>query len=141
VSDQYISKYSNNKQVSAAQYITELICEKRAQQQKKDLHYRFWLSKEWSAYYRNQIGSAHKLLQKYGSKAIIAALKHNQAKNIYSLRAPHLVPIIEQEEKKILQQNNQMTIIPDRKINKTFLSNNKNKPSILSKLEDIENDS
>jgi hypothetical protein len=141
VSDNYISKYSNNKQVSSAQYITELICEKRAQQQKKDLHYRFWLSKEWSAYYRNQIGSAHKLLAKYSAKAIVAALKHNQAKNIYSLRAPHLVPIIEQEEKRLSEQNQKMTIIPDRKSNKTFLSNNQQKLSILSKLEEIENDS
>lgn len=141
MSDTYISKYSNEKEVSPAQYITELICEKRAQQQKKDLHYRFWLSKEWGAYYRNQIGSAHKLLSKYSHKAIVAALKNNQAKNIYSLRAPHLLPIIELEQQKISQQNNKMTIIPDRKINKTFLSNNQNKSSILSKLEEIENDS
>lgn len=139
--DQYISKYSNNTKVSAAQYITELICEKRAHQQKKDLHYKFWISKEWSAYFKNQIGSAHKLLKKHSAKAIIAALKHNEAKNIYSLRAPHLLPIIEAEEEIIKQQNNTMSIIPDRKENKTFLSNNKQKKSILSKLEDIENDS
>lgn len=141
MSDTYISKYSNEKEVSAAQYITELICEKRAQQQKKDLHYRFWLSKEWSAYYKNQIGSAHKLLEKHSAKAIVLALKNDRSKNIYSLRAPHLLPIIESEEQKLSQQTNIMTIIPDRKINKTFLSNNNNKPSILSKLEDIENDS
>lgn len=140
MNNQYISKYSNDKEVSAAQYITELICEKRAQQQKKDLHYRFWLNKEWSNYYKNQIGSANKLLCKYSSEAIVAALKNNKAKNIYSLRAPHLPPIIEDEEQKLSQQNVVMTIVPDRKKNKTFVSNNQNKQSILSKLEDIENE-
>ena len=43
----YISKYSNGKEVSDAQYITEIICEKKAKREKKDLHYRFWLNKEW----------------------------------------------------------------------------------------------
>jgi hypothetical protein len=139
--EKYLSKYSNNKEVSAAQYITELICEKRAQQQKKDLHYRFWLSKEWMIYYRNQIGSANKLLDKYSSKAIIFALKHDKAKNIYSLRAPHLIAIIESEEEKLKQHNTKMSIVPDRKENKTFLSGNTKKTSIISKLEDIDNDS
>jgi len=46
--DKYISKYSNGKQVSAAQYITELICENKARIEQKDLHYRFWNNKEWS---------------------------------------------------------------------------------------------
>ena len=35
------SKYSNNKMVSAAQYITELICENKAKIDKKDIHYKF----------------------------------------------------------------------------------------------------
>ena len=51
----FISRYSNNKEVSAAQYIVELICEKKAKLEKKDLHYRFWLTKEWEKYYKNQI--------------------------------------------------------------------------------------
>ena len=59
----FISRYSNNKEVSAAQYIVELICEKKAKFKKKDLHYRFWVNKEWSAYYRNQIATANKLVK------------------------------------------------------------------------------
>jgi len=35
MSDKYISKYSNNKFVSAAQYITEIICEHKAKKDKK----------------------------------------------------------------------------------------------------------
>ena len=33
--------------VSDAQYITEIICEHKAKRDRKDLHYRFWLNKEW----------------------------------------------------------------------------------------------
>ena len=43
--NKYPSKYSNNKTVSAAQYITEIICEKKAKREGKDLHYIFWLNK------------------------------------------------------------------------------------------------
>ena len=39
--NKYISRYSNNKSVSEAQYITELICEKKAKLEKTDLHFRF----------------------------------------------------------------------------------------------------
>ena len=48
----YISKYSNGKKVSDAQYITEIICEHKAKRDKKDLHYRFWLNKEWEKFFK-----------------------------------------------------------------------------------------
>ena len=41
----YPSRYSNGKTVSAAQYITELICEHKANIEKLDLHYKFWTNK------------------------------------------------------------------------------------------------
>ena len=50
ISKKYISKYSNDKLISAAQYITEIICERKAVKDKQDLHYRFWISKEWSKF-------------------------------------------------------------------------------------------
>lgn len=138
--EKYISKYSNGKCVSAAQYITEIICEKRAKYNKEDLHYRFWVAKKWSAYYRNQIASANKLLTKYSAKAIIRALSDKASQNIYSLRAPHLVDIIERAEADISSQNETMTLVPNRKDDKTFLSNTKQKKDIISKLRELDND-
>jgi hypothetical protein len=140
MADQYISKYSNGKAVSPAQYITELICENRAKQRGDDLHYRFWLNKTWEAYYRNQIASAHKLLTKYSPEAVIAALKSIEAKKIYSLRAPHLIPIIESQDKLLKSQNTNMTILPDRKINKTFESSQSKSKNVLSKLKELDNE-
>lgn len=133
----YPSKYSNGKEVSAAQYITELICEKKAKKDSRDLHYRFWVNKEWEKYYRDQIASAHKLLKKYPEVAIIRALNNPQTSKIYSLRAPHLPPIIEQEVKKLESQNTDISINTERKTNISFGVSNKSR-NIISKLKDLE---
>lgn len=138
----YISKYSNNKSVSPAQYITEVICENKAKKDGLDLHYRFWVNKEWSAYYRNQIASANKLLEKYHDAAIVKALRNPKASRIYSLRAPHLIPIIEEEQKKIEAENKSITLDLNRPKNVTFKSvkPEHNKNNIFSKLKDIDNE-
>lgn len=135
--NKYISKYSNNKSVSAAQYITELVCERKAVKDKKDLHYRFWVSPEWEKYFRNQIGSANKLLKTYPDKAIINALLTPKGKTIYSLRAPHLIAIIEQEEKKLQAENKTFTKEVERK-DKVSLRKHNIKKGIISKLKDLE---
>jgi hypothetical protein len=138
MSNQYPSKYSNGKLVSAAQYITEIICEKKAKLTGQDLHHRFWASAKWAAYYRNQIGSANKLLKKYSETAVVKALNTPEASKIYSLRAPHLLPIIEQQQKILESQNQTLSIELDRKENKTYKVNNTDKKNIVSKLKDLE---
>lgn len=135
--NKYLSKYSNGKTVSAAQYITELICENKAKIDKKDLHYRFWTSKEWSKYYRDQIATSNKLLQKYEPKAIINALKDSSAAKIYSLRAPHLIAIIDKHQDLLNKQNYDFTLNVNRENNKIFRSEQKHK-NILSKLKELE---
>lgn len=139
MADKYPSKYSNGKTVSAAQYITEIICENKAKRDREDLHYRFWVSKKWAAYYRNQIASANKLLTKYQPESIVAALNSDEAKKIYSLRAPHLIPIIEQKQLEIESKNSVLTINPDRNPNKTF-QNNKTTRGLLSKLKELDDE-
>lgn len=141
MADQYISKYSNNKLVSAAQYITELICENKAKKDKADLHYRFWVNKKWAAFYRNQIASAHKLLAQYDDLAIVKALTSDSGRKIYSLRAPHLIDMIKLEETKLSQINNKLTIDTTRKENIKFQDNIKKCKNIVSKLKDIDNES
>lgn len=135
----YPSRYSNGKDVSAAQYITELICEHKANIEKLDLHYRFWTNKKWSKYYRNQIATANKLLQKYSAKAIVRALNDKKAEKIYSLRAPHLLPIIDQHEAIIKTENTDLSEDIDRSDNKTFRQKTRSKNSILSRLKELDN--
>lgn len=136
----YISRYSNNKTVSAAQYITELISEKKAKLNNEDLHYRFWLSKKWSSFFKNQIASANKLLTKYSSKAIIEALLDTRASKIFSLRAPHLIAIIEEKQEHLTNLKDVFTKTVDRKTDILFNNRlNNKKQNIISKLEDLDN--
>ena len=135
--DKYTSKYSNGKSVSSAQYITELICENKAKKDKKDLHYRFWTTKSWEKYYKDQIATAYKLLKKYDAKAIISALKSTQGQKIYSLRAPFLEPIIVEMADKINAENTTLSKKLDRTEKKTF-RNNHQKTNIISRLKDLE---
>lgn len=135
--DKYYSKYSNGKAVSAAQYITELICENKAKKDKLDLHYRFWTTKYWEKYYKDQIASANKLIKKHTAKAIISALRSIEGQKVYSLRAPFLIPIIEKQEQIIKQQNTVLTKDLDRK-EKTVFRGNMPTKNIISKLEELE---
>lgn len=135
----YPSKYSNGKTVSAAQYITEIICENKAKIEKKDLYFKFWTNKEWARFYRDQIATANKLIKIYPEKAIIKALCNPKSSRIYSLRAPHLIPIIEQE-KGILDTQNSVLSKEYNREDKKF-DNHKKSKSILSKLKELDNDS
>ena len=73
----YPSRYSPQGWVSAAQYITEVICEKKAQKDKKDLPIKFWEIKEWKSYYRYQITLANKLVKEFGEESYYYERKNN----------------------------------------------------------------
>ena len=134
----YISKYSNGKEVSAAQYITEIICEHWAKQNKKDLHYRFWAtSAEWAKHYKSQIPTANKLLKKNPANAIIKALNDPQTQRTYSLRSPFLPAIIEKHQESLEQQRTELTKDFQRKEDVKF-EKQKIKKNIISKLKDLE---
>ena len=137
----YPSKYSNDKLVSSSQYITEFICEKKAKKDNIDLGFKFWTNTEWSSFYRSQIASANKLLKKYSDTAIVNALSNPKTEKTYSLRAPFLIPIIEEEERKLAASNKTLTKNFERKSEIDFNSKEfKKKPSIISKLKEIDND-
>jgi hypothetical protein len=137
----FLSRYSNGKEVSAAQYITEVICEHQAKRNKLDLHYRFWVSPEWSKYYRNQIASANKLVIQYHPKAIVRALNDKRAEKIYSLRAPHLLPIIQEYQAQVIAEINVQnpTAVIERKDKPSYRQSH-NKTNIFSKLEELDNE-
>ncbi len=134
----YPSRYSPNGWVHAAQYITELICEKKAQVDKKELPLKFWELEEWLKFYRYQITLANKLIKEYGEHVIISALKDNRMWKTYSLRSPFLKNVIEEYKNKDEVARKIATQIEyDFSEKKTFESNN-SKKSIVSKLKDLE---
>ena len=131
------SKYSNGKDVTAAQYLAELICERLAKKNKRDLHYRFWLNTEWEKEYKGQIAAANKLLSRFDIKHIIAALSTYQGKKIYSLRAPHLVDMIITQSRKVDTAIDKKDV-PNIQRNVQSYGRQNTKHSILDKLKDID---
>ena len=76
------------------------------------MHFRFWqTSPYWQKFYRNQIATANKLLKTHRPQAIVSALKDKKAERIFSLRAPHLKPIIEHHEQLLDAQKKEHTEI------------------------------
>ena len=94
------SEYSPNKQVGPAQYITELICKKRADSFKTELPIFFWRLSEWRLYFQYQIVEANKLLKRYDCISIIQALNDKRSKTVFSLKNPILIKTIEFYEQK-----------------------------------------
>ena len=134
----YPSRYSPQGWVHAAQYVTELICEKKAQTEKKELPLKFWELKEWLKFYRYQITLANKLIKEYGEHSVISALRDNRTWKTYSLRSPFLEKIIkEYKNKEEIARKIAKEIEYDFSEKKTFSSNN-NKKSVISKLKDLE---
>jgi hypothetical protein len=137
ITKKYLSKYSNGKTVSAAQYITEIICEHKAIRDKKDLHYRFWTTPYWSKFYKDQIASSIKLLKSYDAEDIIGALRDARGQKIYSLRAPFLKPIIEEISEANKKKNKTLSKEFDR-TEKTDFRKHIPSNNIISKLKDLE---
>jgi len=134
----YPSRYSPQGFVHGAQYVTELICEKKAKVEKKELPLKFWDLPDWNKYYKYQIMLANRLVKKYGESAVIATLNDKRTWKTYSLRAPLLVPILEEyKEKSELAKTISKGLEYDFSKKETFNSNN-SKKSIISKLRDLD---
>lgn len=138
----YKSKYGAKSNITAAQYITELLCEKMAEQRGDDLPDRFWNNKGYYARkFRHEIIQANELLAEYkDEKAIIEALRDSRTWNVKSLRNKKLKYIINEkkqeiERKKIIAEARRMDeeIITDIY---TRPRKQVGKPSRISKLRD-----
>tara|TARA_R110002020_G_scaffold46539_17_gene132385 strand:- start:2093 stop:2527 length:435 start_codon:yes stop_codon:yes gene_type:complete len=134
----YPSRYSPQGWVHAGQYVTELICEKKAKTENKELPIKFWELPEWLKYYKYQIMLANKLIKEYGEHSVIAALNDKRMWKTYSLRSPFLKDVIkEYKEKEEIAKSIAKKIEYDFSKKEKFDSNN-NKKSILDKLEGLE---
>jgi hypothetical protein len=93
----YPSKYSPGKFVTGAQYLIELLCERKAALEGKTLPIKFWNIDEWEKEFKAQTRSVNALLKKYDLRALIHVLHANP--RIYSLRAKWVLPKIEYAQK------------------------------------------
>lgn len=97
----YTSRYTD-KSITVAQYLAERVCERLAQRDKIDLPANFWRLPQWKRIFLYQVQLANGLLKIYRGEAIIAALR--KLKQVYSLGANFLDPVIQQEQKDILRK-------------------------------------
>lgn len=105
----YKSAYTES-WVTAAQYITELVCENIAHKNSEILPLKFWNDRKWNAIFRRQLSLANGLLKIYKESAIIQALKTKEGKRILSLAAPWLDDIIEKCDK-VKKQETKITVV------------------------------
>lgn len=81
-STKYPSLFSPKKHVSAAQYISELVCHNNAQKNNIDLHDKFWNEQHWRSFYIWQIKHANTLLDKYEASVVIKFIQDSKIWNL-----------------------------------------------------------
>ncbi len=105
------SRYTD-KLVSDGQYLAEVMCERMAKKEGKDLYKHFWSDEKWIRPFKLQLRFANQLLKIYSFKAIINALNTFQGKKIWSLSAKWFDPIIKEEDKKLKVQAENLQLKP-----------------------------
>jgi hypothetical protein len=92
----YRSKYTD-KPIRIDGYLAELMCEAQARREGVDLPYRFWNIPRWKREFRKQQNLALALLRLYEPSIILKVLRGQKGKNIYSLSAPWLDGLLQEE--------------------------------------------
>jgi hypothetical protein len=139
----YPSKYAPKGWVTPAQYIIEMICEKKALSEGRALSLQFWNNEEWAKFFKEQTRQANGLLKHYSDKAIIRALQDRRTKTTYSLRAPWLLPIIQEYQKVVEAEDKRIaeakpTEVMSPSTNNTNIRVAPVKKTALSKLRDLD---
>lgn len=125
--------------ISRGQWLAEIACERTARKDGQNLPFKFWTNPKWAKIFKAQITHANRLLKKYDVSAITKALRTSRGKRAYSLGAKFLVPLIEDEQRKLSrhQPPEPVAAIPDttEAPRPTFAPT----PSLLNSLRNLDN--
>lgn len=105
-----VSKYTE-KLVTEQAALAEIVLERQNKNIKLPKH--FWNDERWARNFKTQLRFAIQLLRIYCYEAIESALESKQGKNIYSLSAKWLDPLIKQEQSKIDTINKAKEVIKE----------------------------
>lgn len=101
------SKYTDDdKDISPAQYLAELVCERIAKKDGNALPVKFWNTDRWKNIFLQQLLAANTLLKVYHPLAVIRGLRLQ--KTVYSLRAKWLLDTVDTQQKKLLVEQEQL---------------------------------
>lgn len=118
VASKFTSKYDGGF-VTEAAYLTEILFEKMAQREKRQLPDKFWNLDEWKKPFVVQLVHANKLLKQYDVQVILSALRDGKTYFLTSLGANYMLkPLLEKykrQSKKTEQilEDAEQVFIPD----------------------------
>ena len=92
---------NSNEECTEAAYLAELSISRKAKKNGKELPFKFWNVKEWKREYITTIMAAHSLLKLFDFQSILNTLNSPDGKWMYSLTYEGLIPLIQQEQKKM----------------------------------------
>lgn len=99
----YESKYGGG-WVTGTQYLAEMMCARKSQIiDKKELPLKFWKSPLWQKEFKTQSMIARKLIAEFDIELIFKVLRTNRGKSVYSLGAPWVKEMIQEEKSKELK--------------------------------------
>jgi len=144
------SRFAVDTWISSSQYLAENMCDRQARKKKTTLPFKFWdkeISPTWHREFLMQLRHANSLLKLYSVEAIVAALRSPKGKNVFSLGAKWLDPIIQEEQRRFdVAQEKQAVRLAKEETQPVVASNIPEAPrpsftnhqSILSKLRDLD---
>jgi hypothetical protein len=107
--------------ISADKYLAENMCSRKGRAEGGELAPFFWKEEYWRKEFLKQLRFAADLLKVYSMESILAALRHNDAKRIYSLGAKSaLIPLISKIQKQldIRKEGETTTVVEPVDVNK-----------------------
>lgn len=128
--------------ISAEQYLAENMCSRKGRSEGNELSPFFWREKYWEKEFLKQLRFAKELLSQFSMEAILSALRHPDAKRVYSLGLKStLIPLISKEQTKI---NNRTRVQDEIEVPEVDINKPPRKPfgrglSPLQRLRDLEN--
>ncbi len=137
----YQSRFGADKEISASQFIAEMVCEKMAIKEGHPLPKKFWNNNDkWHKLFINQVFAASSLLRIYPAHIVISCLR--KQKFIYSLRQKNFMEKLMDENKLYLENLKKIMDAPkvevSDKIEKPRELFEDKKPSIMDKLRNLE---
>lgn len=124
--------------VAPAQYLAELMCERQARSKGQEIPAKFWNLPTWKRTFLVQVRFAHGLFKSYDVQAVLRALESSEGKNIYSLNAKWLDPIIKQEQLKLERIQVQKELQGDKPQSMETAKNDNLRPSFVRKKSTID---
>ncbi len=103
--------------VTPAQYIVEIICEKKAHAAKETLPNRFWDLATWDAFFRKWVRPANKCIKQFGAMSVVNALRDPRSGKRWSLYTEFMLGLIKEHAKKIKEEEKRMSKNKDTVIN------------------------